>query len=98
MGDVIVPALEAGRDVICDRFVDSSVAYQGVVGGLGVEHVEEINARVTQELMPDLTLLLRVDPERAEARGHSRLVAGAADDDARFVRAGTAHHRHVSEA
>lgn len=98
MGDVIVPALEAGRDVICDRFVDSSVAYQGVVGGLGVEHVEEFNARVTQELMPDLTLLLRVDPERAEARGQGRLEAGEADGTDRFEREGTALQRRVAEA
>jgi dTMP kinase len=98
MGDVIVPALEAGRDVICDRFVDSSVAYQGAVGGLGVEHVEEFNARVTQGLMPDLTLLLRVDPERAEARGQGRLEAGEADGTDRFEREGRALQRGVAEA
>jgi dTMP kinase len=97
-GDVIVPAIEAGRDVICDRFVDSSVAYQGAVGGLGIEHVEEFNARVTQGCMPDLTLLLRVDPERAESRGQARLAAGEADGTDRFEREGMSFQRRVAEA
>ncbi len=98
MGDVIVPALEAGRDVICDRFIDSSVAYQGAAGGLGVEHVEEFNARVTQGQVPELTLLLRIDPDRAEARGQQRLAAGEVDGADRFERAGPGFQRAVAEA
>lgn len=98
MGDVIVPAIQAGRDVVCDRFVDSSVAYQGAAGGLGVEHVEQFNERVTQGWMPDLTLLLRVDPERAEARGQGRLRAGEADGTDRFEGEGMELQRAVAAA
>ena len=98
MGDVIVPAIEAGRDVVCDRFIDSSVAYQGAAGGLGVEHVEEFNARVTQGRVPDLTILLRIDPDAAEARGQQRLAAGEADGSDRFERAGPGFQRAVAAA
>jgi dTMP kinase len=98
MGDVIVPAIEAGRDVVCDRFIDSSVAYQGAAGGLGVEHVEEFNQRVTQGRVPDLTILLRIDPDRAEVRGQQRLAAGQADGADRFERAGAGFQRAVAEA
>lgn len=98
MGDVIGPALEAGRDVVCDRFIDSTAAYQGAAGGLGVEHVEEFNARVTQGRLPDLTLLLRLDAGTAEERGSRRLAAGEADGSDRFERAGPDFQRTVAEA
>ena len=65
---VIGPALEQGRDVICDRFSDSSVAYQGIARGVGAERVEEICDLATGGIWPDLTLLLRIDPERAAKR------------------------------
>jgi dTMP kinase len=60
---VIRPALEAGRDVVCDRFSDSSVAYQGAARGLGVGETISLCDAATDGLWPDLTLLLRVDPE-----------------------------------
>jgi dTMP kinase len=66
--EVIGPAGEAGRDVICDRFSDSSVAYQGTARGLGVERVEEICDLATGGVWPDLTILLRIDPDRAAER------------------------------
>ena len=60
------PALSAGRWVLLDRFVDSSLAYQGAGRGLGVKSVAAINAFATGGLRPDRTLLLRIDPaERA---------------------------------
>lgn len=68
VGEVIRPALEAGRDVVCDRFVDSSVAYQGYARGLGAERAEELCAIATEGLEPDLTLLLRVEPVVARTR------------------------------
>ncbi|MFL5910379.1 MAG: dTMP kinase, partial [Gaiellaceae bacterium] len=55
---VIRPALERGADVIADRYVDSSLAYQGIARGVGVDHVLELNLHVVQHLMPDLTVLL----------------------------------------
>jgi dTMP kinase len=60
---VIRPALDAGRDVVSDRFSDSSVAYQGAARGLGVGEVISLCDTAADGLWPDLTLLLRVDPE-----------------------------------
>jgi len=65
---VINPARDDGRDVLCDRFSDSSVAYQGVARGLGVERVEEICDLATGGVWPDLTILLRIDPHAAASR------------------------------
>src|SRR5439155_7496861 len=67
---VIRPALEAGRWVISDRFVDSSLAYQGGAGGLGIETVREINAFAIGKHFPDRTLVLMLDEggDRAKAR------------------------------
>lgn len=57
------PALDAGALVICDRFIDSSLAYQGHARGLGIDEVLSINQFATDGLMPDLTLYLDLDPE-----------------------------------
>jgi dTMP kinase len=65
---VIRPALDEGRVVVSDRFLDSSLAYQGVARGLGVDDVEQINRFATRGLMPDLTFLLSIDPARAAER------------------------------
>jgi dTMP kinase len=66
--EVIRPALERGALVICDRYVDSSLAYQGIARGLGVDAVLELNLAVTAGLLPDLTFVLLVDPEVAVGR------------------------------
>jgi dTMP kinase len=68
VSQVIGPARERGEDVVCDRFSDSSVAYQGTARGLGAERVEEICDLATGGVWPDLTILLRIDPERAATR------------------------------
>jgi dTMP kinase len=65
---VIRPALERGADVICDRYIDSSLAYQGIARGLGVERVLDLNLVVVDGLMPDRTFLLLVDPAESAAR------------------------------
>jgi dTMP kinase len=65
---VIRPALERGAAVICDRYVDSSVVYQGIARGLGAERVLALNLGVTGGLLPDRTFVLDVDPETARAR------------------------------
>ena len=72
---VIRPALEAGRDIVSDRFADSSVAYQGAARGLGVGEAISLTDAATEGLWPDLTLLLRVDPELGLERsdGNDRL-------------------------
>jgi dTMP kinase len=68
----ITPLLDGGTWVLLDRFVDSSLAYQGAGRGLGVEAVRAINQFGTGGLVPDRTLLLLLDPEAARARSRSR--------------------------
>jgi dTMP kinase len=65
---VVRPALERGEVVICDRYVDSSVAYQGYGRDLGPERVRDLNLWATGGLLPDLTVVLDVDPEVGLAR------------------------------
>jgi dTMP kinase len=69
------PWLQAGTWVLLDRFVDSSLAYQGAGRGLGVEQIATLNAFATGGLTPDRTLLLRIDPITARSRQQSRMVA-----------------------
>jgi dTMP kinase len=68
VAQVVGPKRDAGHDVVCDRFSDSSIAYQGVARGLGAERVEEICDLATGGVWPDLTILLRIDPDRAARR------------------------------
>jgi dTMP kinase len=86
---VIRPALDAGKTVIGDRYVDSTVAYQGGARGLGIERVEELNRWLTGDLWPEVTFLLDVDPELATAR------SGELD---RFEREGESLQRAVAAA
>ena len=65
---VIEPALRRGAIVISDRFVDSSLVYQGVARGLGIENVLQLNLHATKGLLPDRTFLLLVDEKLLEAR------------------------------
>jgi dTMP kinase len=82
---VVRPALERGADVVSDRYVDSSLAYQGIARGVGVEHVLELNLHVVQGLMPDATVLLLLDPAEAGRRAGEtdRLERAGADFRAR---------------
>jgi dTMP kinase len=88
--DVIVPALAAGKVVIADRYVDSSLAYQGIVRDLGVDQVEKLNKWATQLLMPDLTILIELDPKIALERG--------AEEHDRFEDEGTSFQQKVADA
>jgi dTMP kinase len=65
---VIAPARDRGADVICDRYVDSSLAYQGIARGLGLDAVLELNLAAVQGVLPDRTFLLLVDPATAAGR------------------------------
>jgi len=74
--EVIRPALERGASVICDRYLDSSVAYQGGARGLGLDRVLELNLAAVGGLLPDRTFLLLLDPAEVPARlrrEHDRL-------------------------
>jgi dTMP kinase len=84
---VIRPAIARGADVVCDRYVDSSLAYQGVARGLGIDRVLQLNVAVA-DLMPDRTFVLLLDPGTAAAR------MGATQD--RIEREEDAFHEAVS--
>ncbi len=64
----VLPALEAGKIVLCDRFIDSSLAYQGYARGLGIDEVYEMNRFAIEDAMPDLTVLFRIDPVKGLER------------------------------
>ena len=66
--DVIRPALERGASVICDRYVDSSVAYQGAGRELGVDRILDLNLAAVGGVLPDRTFLLELDPGEVPAR------------------------------
>jgi dTMP kinase len=68
VAEQLVPLLESGQWVLLDRFVDSSLAYQGAGRGLGVEAIRSLNELATGGLRPDRTLLLRIDPAEGRAR------------------------------
>lgn len=59
----VIPALNSGKIVLCDRFIDSSLAYQGFARGLGIEEIYEINKFAIDEYMPNLTILFDIEPE-----------------------------------
>lgn len=86
---VIRPALEESKVVVADRFSDSSVAYQGAARGLGVGEVIGLCEAATDGLWPDLTLLLRIDPETG---------LGRADGEDRFEQEGLALQQEVAAA
>jgi dTMP kinase len=90
VADVIRPALARGADVVSDRFVPSSLAYQGVGRGLGVEKVEKLNRWATGGLAPDLVVVLDIDEAVAASRR-----AGPGD---RLERAGDEFHAAVRDA
>lgn len=89
--DTVVPALESGKLVICDRYVDSSLAYQGYARGLGVDFIERINAPALGEYAPDMTVFLNIPPDRAFMRKHG------ADENDRMERQGLEFHMKVYE-
>lgn len=89
--DTVEPALSAGKLVICDRYVDSSFAYQAFARGLGEAFVSEINAYALKNYLPDATVFIDLTPEEAFARKHG------ADANDRLEQAGMAFHKRVYE-
>lgn len=85
----VIPALNEGKLVICDRFVDSSLAYQGVARGLGLEYIEDINKKAFELCTPDLTVFLNISPDKAFIRKNG------ADENDRMEKQGLEFHRRV---
>ncbi|HMD57248.1 MAG TPA: dTMP kinase [Solirubrobacteraceae bacterium] len=99
--ELLLPLLEEGACVVLDRFVDSSLAYQGAGRGLGVAEVRAINRLATGELVPDRTLLLRIDPAQGRARQRERAYAyadAAAGPPDRLEREGDAFFAAIARA
>ncbi len=89
VNEVIIPALNSGKIVLCDRYVDSSFAYQGFARDLGVEKVAEINAPALCEAIPDLTIFLDLAPSEAFRR------KGGRDVDDRMENENISFHEKV---
>lgn len=70
LAEKVIPALEEGKIVLCDRFVDSSLAYQGVGRGIGIDEIYNINQFAIDGLMPDLTIYFDLDPKVGLNRVH----------------------------
>jgi dTMP kinase len=86
---VIEPALSRGADVVCDRYIDSSLAYQGIARDLGVDRILELNLQAIRGVLPDRTILLLLDPDESAQR------AGETD---RIEREGGEFRRRVDAA
>ncbi len=89
----IRPALAAGTWVICDRFFDSTLAYQGYAGGVPLATLRAFIDAAVGDTRPDLTLIMDMDPDTGLARAHG----GGSGAETRFERKGTAFHTAVRE-
>lgn len=87
--EIVEPALAAGKLVVCDRYVDSSFAYQGAARGLGTEFIEDINSYALENYSPDLTIFLDISPKDAFERKHG------ADKNDRIEAMGCGFHEKV---
>ena len=91
LADRVEPALAEGTLVVCDRYVDSSLAYQAYARGLGVDFISQINAQALKKYRPDVTVFIDLTPEAAFLRKHG------ADENDRLEQAGMAFHKRVYE-
>lgn len=89
LSDTVLPALEAGKTVLCDRYIFSSFAYQGYGRGLDMGFLRAVNSFALQGHMPDITLFLDIPPRSAFERKHG------ADQNDRIEQAGEAFHARV---
>jgi dTMP kinase len=97
IAEIILPALEAGAIVLCDRFTDSSEAYQGGGRQLGSKRVLALHAAICDDLQPDLTILLLppLEPSLLRARTRNQRHAAAGNDENRFERESEAFYRRI---
>lgn len=93
---VIRPAVERGAIVLCDRFLDSSRVYQGVTGGLDADFMDSVERVAINGMMPDMTLILDIDPAEGLKRATAR--RGAGDGPDRFEKETIAIHQRRREA
>ena len=93
--EILRPALDAGRIVLCDRYTDATLAYQGYGRGLDLGLIAELNRLATGGLMPDLTLVLDLDVEEAMRRMRRRSAAPAGEAPSRFDTEAREFHERV---
>lgn len=94
MAQVIRPALAGGRIVLCDRFTDASLAFQGYGRGLDLRFIRHLHRFACQDVNPDLTFVLDINPETSVARARKRNVS-ARQDEGRFEEEALSFHRRV---
>ena len=95
---VVLPALRDGMLVITDRCLDASIAYQGYARGLGVDLIEQLSLLATQQRVPDLTILLDLDPTQVQTRTDiARDKSGLRKEQTRFDIEEEEFHRRVRE-
>ena len=92
--EIILPALAASKLVITDRCFDSSIAYQGVARGLGAQQIEQLSLLATQGHVPDLTILLDLDPNKVSQRTSQATRA----EQSHFDRREEAFHQQLRQA
>ena len=95
--EVILPALGAGRIVLCDRFSDATLAYQGYGRGLSVPTIRDLDRIVTAGLKPDLTVLLDIDARSGLGRARSRNAREGLHGEARFENENIVFHTRVRD-
>jgi dTMP kinase len=95
VAEVIKPALDRGITVICDRFTDATLAYQGYARGLDLDKIRHLNQLAAGNVSPDLTLLLDYPPDAGLLRAQQRNLANAADHEGRFESEAIAFHQRV---
>lgn len=93
--NVIKPALDAGKTVICDRFTDSTIAYQGFGRGIDIKAIETLNSLASAGIVPDLTLLLDIAPDEGLKRAFKRIDAKAGLKEDRFEKESLEFHKKV---
>ncbi|WP_207262172.1 dTMP kinase [Desulfovibrio sp. Huiquan2017] len=98
VGQIIRPALEAGKVVLCDRFADSTIVYQGYGRGLDTSMLRELNGVAVNGLWPDLTIVLDIDPEIGLKRATLRNIEdGKAKEEGRFEAEHLSFHQRIRE-
>jgi dTMP kinase len=95
MGEVIIPSLAAGKIVLCDRFTDSTIAYQGHGRGLDMKLIRKLNEWATRKVKPGLTILLDCSESCGLRRTVRRFDAGVAPGEDRFEKEGVGFHKKV---
>jgi dTMP kinase len=96
VGKVVLPALSAGKTVLCDRYYDATVAYQGYARGLDMDLLGRLHRLVINDLKPDKTILLDLSPEAGLSRAWKQIKEGKREDmETRFEKEELAFHEKV---